>query len=74
MANQKNIRKTGVVVEALPSTTFRVKLDEEGGKEVLCHLAGRLRMFRIKILPGDRVQVEMTPYDENRGRIVYRGK
>ncbi|MDO8424426.1 MAG: translation initiation factor IF-1 [bacterium] len=73
MVNQKNIRKTGVVVEALPSTTFRVKLDE-GGREVLCHLAGRLRMYRIKILPGDRVQVEMTPYDENRGRIVYRGK
>ncbi|MBI4101667.1 MAG: translation initiation factor IF-1 [Candidatus Nealsonbacteria bacterium] len=73
MVNQKTIRKSGVVVEALPSTTFRVKLDDGSG-EALCHLAGRLRMFRIKILPGDRVTVEMTPYDEKRGRIVYRGK
>lgn len=73
MADQKTIRKNGQVVEALPSTTFRVRLDE-GGKEAICHLAGRLRMYRIKILPGDRVQVEMSPYDESRGRIVYRGK
>lgn len=73
MVNQKAIRKSGVVVEALPSTTFRVNLDDGSG-EALCHLAGRLRMFRIKILPGDRVTVEMTPYDGKRGRIVYRGK
>ncbi len=66
------LRKTGQVIEALPSTNFRVKLDDNG--EVLCHLAGKLRMFRIKILPGDRVTVEMSPYDQNRGRIVYRGK
>jgi translation initiation factor IF-1 len=69
---KKNSQKTGVVIEALPSTNFRVKLDE--GQEILCHLAGKLRMYRIKILPGDRVTVEISPYDEKRGRIVYRGK
>jgi len=69
---KKKIRKSGIVLEALPSANFRVKLDD--GKEVLCHLAGKLRIYRIKILPGDRVQIEMSPYDEKRGRIVYRGK
>jgi len=69
----KNIlKKTGTVIEALPSAHFKVRLDD--GREVLCHLAGKLRMFRIKILPGDRVTVEMSPYDEKRGRIIYRGK
>lgn len=66
------IRKFGIVLEALPDAQFKIKLDD--GKEVLGHLAGRLRMFRIRVLPGDRVTVEMTPYDERRGRIVYRGK
>ena len=70
--DKRVLRKSGQVVEALPSTNFRVKLDEGG--EILCHLAGKLRMFRIKILPGDRVTVELTPYDLKRGRIVYRGK
>jgi translation initiation factor IF-1 len=70
--NKRAIRKTGVVLEALPSTNFRVKLDD--GQEMLCHLAGKLRLNRIKILPGDRVTVEISPYDEKRGRIVYRGK
>ncbi|HUW71602.1 MAG TPA: translation initiation factor IF-1 [Candidatus Humimicrobiaceae bacterium] len=69
---KKISRKTGVVIEALPSTNFRVKLDD--GQEILCHLAGKLRIYRIKILPGDRVAVEVSPYDEKRGRIVYRGK
>jgi translation initiation factor IF-1 len=72
MKQDKNIKKTGIVLEALPSTHFKVRLDE--GREVLAHLAGKLRMFHIKILPGDRVTVEMTPYDETKGRIVYRGK
>jgi translation initiation factor IF-1 len=72
MPNKKVFQKQGMVIEALPSTNFRVKLDEVN--EVLCHLSGRLRMYRIKILPGDRVTVEMSPYDEKRGRIVYRGK
>jgi len=70
--DKKAIIKTGQVIEALPSTNFKVKLDT--GEEVLCHLAGKLRMFRIKILPGDRVTVEMSQYDQRRGRIVYRGK
>ena len=73
LAKNKNIiRKSGNILETLPSTHFRVKLDE--GKEIMAHLAGKLRMFRIKILPGDKVTVEMSPYDETKGRIVYRGK
>jgi translation initiation factor IF-1 len=70
--DKKNLRKMGTIIEALPSTHFKVRLED--GQEVLCHLAGKLRMFRIKILPGDNVTVEMSPYDEKRGRIVYRGK
>ncbi len=69
---KNNIRKNGVVLEALPSTHFKVRLDD--GKEIIAHLAGKLRIYRIKVLPGDHVIVEMTSYDENRGRIVYRGK
>jgi translation initiation factor IF-1 len=73
LAKNKNIiRKSGTILETLPSTHFRVKLDE--GKEIMAHLAGKLRMFRIKILPGDKVTVEMSPYDETKGRIVYRGR
>jgi len=71
MPKKTPIRKSGVILEALPSTNFKVKLDD--GKEILCHLAGRLRIYRIKVLPGDRVQVEISPYDEKRGRIIYRG-
>lgn len=71
-SNKKVYRKNGLVLEALPSTNFKVRLED--GKEIIAHLAGRLRIYRIKVLPGDRVTVEMTPYDENRGRIVYRGK
>lgn len=56
----------------MPDANFRVKLSD--GREVHCHLAGKLRMFRIKILNGDIVTVEMSPYDDKRGRIVYRGK
>ncbi|HDY72802.1 MAG TPA: translation initiation factor IF-1 [bacterium] len=70
--NAKKIKKFGTVIEALPSANFRIKLED--GKEVLCHLAGKLRMYRIKILPGDKVTVEMSPYDEERGRIVYRNR
>ncbi len=69
---KKMSRKTGIVIEALPSTNFRVKLDD--GQEILCYLAGKLRRYRIKVLPGDKVAVETSPYDEKRGRIVYRGK
>ncbi|MBZ9571834.1 translation initiation factor IF-1 [Patescibacteria group bacterium] len=70
--SKKTFRKTGIVLEALPSTHFRVRLDDDS--EIIAHLAGRLRLYRIKVLPGDRVTVEITPYDKKRGRIVYRGK
>lgn len=69
---KKIFRKTGQVMEALPSAHFRVRLDD--GKEIIAHLAGKLRIYRIKILPGDQVTVEISPYDEKRGRIIYRGK
>lgn len=70
--NKKTIRKSGTVLEALPSVNFLVRLDD--GTEILAYLAGKLRLYRIKILPGDRVTVEMGPYDTKRGRIIYRGK
>lgn len=60
----------GVVQELFPSTTFRIVL--ENGHEITGYLAGRMRMHRIRILPGDRVRVELTPYDLRRGRIIYR--
>ncbi|HUS60391.1 MAG TPA: translation initiation factor IF-1 [Nevskiaceae bacterium] len=69
---QKNIEVEGVVTEALPNTMFRVKLKDS--RVVLCHLSGKMRMHRIRVMPADKVEVEMTPYDETRGRIVYRYK
>ncbi|MCX7853141.1 MAG: translation initiation factor IF-1 [Caldilineales bacterium] len=60
----------GTVVEALPNATFRVRLDN--GHEVLAHISGKMRMYYIKILLGDRVTVELSPYDLTRGRIVFR--
>lgn len=68
---KKIIKKTGIVIEALPAATFRVRLDD--GSEILAHLSGKLRMNYIKILPGDKVTIEMSPYDQTKGRIVYRG-
>lgn len=59
----------GVVEEALPSTTFKVRLDD--GREVLAHLAGKLRLHFIRVMPGDRVSLELSP-DERRGRIIFR--
>ena len=70
---RQEFRKEGIVLETLPSLKFKVKLNEDG-REILAHLAGRLRLYRIKILAGDKVTVEMSPYDETKGRIVYRGK
>ncbi|OGZ43814.1 MAG: translation initiation factor IF-1 [Candidatus Ryanbacteria bacterium RIFCSPHIGHO2_02_FULL_48_12] len=64
------IIKEGVVIETLPNTLFRVRLDE--GKEILAHLGGKMRLNYIRVLLGDRVRVEMTPYDETKGRIVHR--
>ncbi len=73
MANkEKTIQVEGVVVESLPNAMFRVEL--ENGHEILAYVSGKMRMHFIRILPGDRVTVEITPYDLNRGRIVYRFK
>lgn len=70
MAHQGSIEIEGVVKEVLPNTLFRVEV--EGGHEVLCHLSGKMRIHFIKILPGDRVKIEVTPYDKTKGRITYR--
>ena len=64
------IRQRGEVIESLPSSTFRVRL--ENGHEILCHISGRIRKHYIRILTGDRVIVEVSPYDLTKGRIVYR--
>ena len=71
-SQKKDFVKTGEVLEALPSLQFKVRLDS--GEEILAYLAGKLAMHKIRILPGDRVTVETTPYDPKRGRIVYRNK
>lgn len=64
------IEMQGEVTEMLPNAMFRITLD--GGHEILGILAGKMRMYKIKVLPGDRVTVEMTPYDLSKGRIIYR--
>ncbi|MFC1663198.1 translation initiation factor IF-1 [Patescibacteria group bacterium] len=64
------IEVTGEVFDLLPNTTFKVKL--ENGHEILAHLSGKMRMNRIKILPGDKVTIQMSPYDLTKGRITYR--
>jgi translation initiation factor IF-1 len=72
MPKEDAIEVEGTVVETLPNAMFRVKL--ENGHRVLAHISGKMRMHFIKILPGDRVTVELSPYDFNRGRITYRSK
>ncbi len=72
MAKEDVIEIEGTVVEALPNTNFKVKL--ENGHEVLAHISGKLRMNYIKILPGDKVKLELSPYDLSRGRITWRDK
>lgn len=72
MKKQDKTLVEGAVLEALPSASFKVQLDE--GREILGHLSGKMRLHHIKVLPGDRVRVEMTPYDETKGRIVQRLK
>ena len=69
---EEKIQVEGVVVEALPGTQFKVRLDND--HEVLAYLSGKMRKYYIRILLGDRVKVEMSPYDLSRGRIVYRHK
>ncbi len=77
--DQELIEVSGKVLESLPNTQFRVEITKsssEGlvGQVILCHLAGKLRMNYIRILPGDGVKVKVSPYDLSKGRIVYRGK
>jgi len=72
MSKEESIRVEGVVEEALPNAVFKVKLENE--HEVLAHVSGKMRMHFIRILPGDKVQVELSPYDLTRGRITYRYK
>ena len=72
MAKEEAISVEGTVVEPLPNAMFRVEL--ANGHRVLAHVSGKMRMHFIKILPGDKVTVELSPYDLNRGRIVYRYK
>jgi translation initiation factor IF-1 len=72
MAHQGNLEVDGIVAESLPNTLFRVKLPN--GRIVLCHLSGKMRMNYIRIMPGDKVKIEMTPYDATKGRITYRVK
>ncbi len=70
MAKGDAIEVDGVVLETLPNAMFKVKL--ENGHEVLAHISGKMRMHYIKILPGDKVKLELSPYDLSRGRVVYR--
>ena len=72
MAKEESIEVEGVVIETLPNAMFRVEL--KNGHRVLAHISGKMRMHFIKILPGDTVILELSPYDLTRGRIVYRGK
>jgi translation initiation factor IF-1 len=72
MAKEETLEFPGVVTELLPNATFRVKL--ENGHEIIAHTAGKMRKNRIRVLAGDKVQVEMTPYDLTKGRITYRFK
>lgn len=72
MAKEESIPMEGVVEEALPNASFRIKL--ANGHKVLGHISGKMRMHYIRILPGDKVMVELSPYDLTRGRIIYRQK
>jgi len=71
MNKEKNIVE-GEVLKALPNTMFEVELED--GREMICHLSGKMRINRIRVMPGDKVKVETTPYDKTKGRIVYRTK
>ena len=72
MAKQSAIEQDGVIVESLSNAMFHVEL--ENGHEIIAHISGKMRMHYIKILPGDKVKVEMSPYDLTKGRIVFRYK
>ena len=73
------IEVEGMVTQALPNATFRVKLDDTApkdlaGQEILCTLSGKMRLYHIRVMPGDRTKVEMSDYDHTRGRITFRSK
>lgn len=72
MSKEDAIELEGEIIETLPNATFRVRLDQ--GQEILAYVSGKMRMHYIKILPGDRVTVQLSPYDLTRGRITYRYK
>ena len=72
MAKQASIEQDGVIIEALSNAMFRVEL--ENGHKILAHISGKMRMHYIRILPGDKVKLEMSPYDLTKGRITYRAK
>lgn len=72
MPKEEPIQVEGTVIESLPNVTFRVEL--ENGHKILAHASGKMRMNFIRILPGDKVMVELSPYDLTRGRIIYRSK
>ncbi|GAL84122.1 MAG: translation initiation factor IF-1 [Sporocytophaga sp.] len=72
MAKQSSIEQDGTIVEALSNAMFKVEL--ENGHQVIAHISGKMRMNYIKILPGDKIRLEMSPYDLSKGRIVYRYK
>jgi translation initiation factor IF-1 len=72
MTKEDKILVEGIILEALPNAMFRVEI--EGGHKILAHICGKMRMHYIKILPGDKVKVELSPYDLTRGRITYREK
>lgn len=72
MAKQKSIEQDGTIIEALSNAMFRVQL--ENGHTVLAHISGKMRMHYIRILPGDKVRLEMSPYDLSKGRIIFRYK
>ena len=73
MTQKDIIEIEGVVLENLPNATFKVKINNSD-KTIFCHLGGKMRMYRIRILPGDKVKIEQSPYDQDKGRIVYRLK
>ena len=72
MGKEEAIKVDGTIIETLPNASFRVEL--ENGHKVLAHISGKMRMHFIKILPGDKVTIELSPYDLTRGRIIYRYK
>lgn len=74
---QSKVETEGTIFEALPNTMFRVLVSEEApeeiaGKKILCTLSGKMRMNKIRVMPGDKVKIELTPYDDKRGRITFR--